>query len=143
MIDLSLVGKRLKQFLDTKRMKINELGKASDTAGTQIYNIIKGKKYGVDKFISVVREVPDLNLYWLLFEEGEMYKNDKVASDIKEKPEYLKMEIENLRSLITYQELTLNVYKKSLEMAVSTNQDLKELLDFYQKLIEKEKRGEG
>ncbi|MBO9698693.1 MAG: hypothetical protein J7604_00720 [Sporocytophaga sp.] len=141
MIDLSLVGKRLKQFLDTKRMKINELGKASDTAGTQIYNIIKGKKYGVDKFISVVREVPDLNLYWLLFEEGEMYKNDHVASDIKDKPEYLKMEIENLKSLISYQELTLNVYKKSLEMAVSTNEDLKELLDFYQKLIEKEKDG--
>ncbi len=141
MIDLSLVGKRLKQFLDTKRMKINELGKASDTAGTQIYNIIKGKKYGVDKFISVVREVPDLNLYWLLFEEGEMYKNDNVVSDIREKPEYLKMEIENLKSLISYQELTLNVYKKSLEMAVSTNEDLKELLDFYQKLIEKEKGG--
>ncbi|WP_028979009.1 hypothetical protein [Sporocytophaga myxococcoides] len=141
MIDLSLVGKRLKQFLDTKRMKINELGKASDTAGTQIYNIIKGKKYGVDKFISVVREVPDLNLYWLLFEEGEMYKNDNAVSDIREKPEYLKMEIENLKSLISYQELTLNVYKKSLEMAVSTNEDLKELLDFYQKLIEKEKGG--
>lgn len=140
MIDLSLVGKRLKQFLDTKRMKINELGKASDTAGTQIYNIIKGKKYGVDKFISVVREVPDLNLYWLLFEEGEMYKNEKEVGDIREKPEYLKMEIENLRSLISYQELTLNVYKKSLEMAVSTNEDLKELLDFYQKLIEKEKK---
>lgn len=143
MIDLSLVGKRLKQFLDTKRMKINELGKASDTAGTQIYNIIKGKKYGVDKFISVVREVPDLNLYWLLFEEGEMYKNEKEAIDIREKPEYLKMEIENLRSLISYQELTLNVYKKSPEMAVSTNEDLKELLEFYQKLIEKEKSGSG
>jgi hypothetical protein len=143
MIDLSLVGKRLKQFLDTKRMKINELGKASDTAGTQIYNIIKGKKYGVDKFISVVREVPDLNLYWLLFEEGEMYKNEKEAIDIREKPEYLKMEIENLRSLISYQELTLNVYKKSLEMAVSTNEDLKELLEFYQKLIEKEKSQSG
>jgi hypothetical protein len=140
MIDLSLVGKRLKQFLDTKKMKINELGKASDTAGTQIYNIIKGKKYGVDKFISVVREVPDLNLYWLLFEEGEMFKETKPEQDIKEKPEYLKMEIENLKSRISYQERTLNVYKKSLEMAISTNEDLKELLDFYQKMLPKGKK---
>lgn len=142
MEELAIIGKRLKEFLDSKRMKINELGKLSGTSGTQIYNIVKGKKYGVDKFISVMRQLPDLNVYWLINGEGSMLRTTApaipAASGLNKSDEQLvlRKEIENLKSLLAYQEMTVNAYKRSLDMAAATNEDLKKLVELYRELCE-------
>ncbi len=138
MNNLVEIGKRLKEFLDYKKMKVNELGRMSDTSGTQIYNIVKGKKYGVDKFISVVNALPDLNIYWLLFGDGHMLKETvlKYNNATSGQSELLIKELENLKVLISYQEMTLNAYKRSLDMAASTNDDLKKMVEFYRSQAE-------
>jgi hypothetical protein len=133
MNNLVEIGQRLKEFLDYKKMKVNELGRMSDTSGTQIYNIVKGKKYGVDKFISVVSVLPELNIYWLLFGEGQMLKENlpRFNNTPSDESELLMKELENLKVLINYQEMTLNAYKRSLDLAASTNDDLKKMVEFY------------
>jgi len=103
MNNLVEIGKRLKEFLDYKKMKVNELGRMSDTSGTQIYNIVKGKKYGVDKFISVVNALPDLNIYWLLFGDGHMLKETvlKYNNATSGEAELLIKELENLTIFVS------------------------------------------
>lgn len=139
--ELSEIGKRLTIFLQSKKMKVNELGKLSNTSGTQIYNIVKGKKYGVDKFLCVAKQLPDINLYWLLFGEGPMQReqNDTSMLAALSDIEALEKEIESLKSVITYQDMAISAYKRSLDMAALSNEDLKKLLEFYRSQYEEQK----
>ncbi len=144
--ELTQIGSRLKEYVSVKNIKIVELGEISNNSGTQIYNILKGKKYGVDKFINVVRQLPDLNVYWLLFGEGSMHRGQPAAGAVvtPDTEEVLKTEIGNLKAMLAYQEMTIGAYKRALDIAGSSTEDLKKMLEFYKKeyeaLSKKEKK---
>ena len=132
------IGTRFKKYLESKEITINHMGKKSDNEGTQIYNIINGKKYGIDKFIKLVRQAPDLNLYWLFWNEGgeknmlrENSSQNNLTTGISK--ELLLQEIENLKSIVGNQNTTIEVYKNALEIAKASIDDLRKMVDFYSK----------
>jgi uncharacterized membrane protein YgaE (UPF0421/DUF939 family) len=133
------VGSRFKKYLEHKEITINQMGKMSDNEGTQIYNIINGKKYGIDKFIKLIKQTPDLDLYWLLWNEGgdknmlRANNNLPQRNNTNQNLELLSQEIETFRSTIAYQNITIEVYKNALEIAKSSIEDLRKIVDLYSK----------
>ncbi|HVD98838.1 MAG TPA: hypothetical protein VNB90_11595 [Cytophagaceae bacterium] len=135
---LKEIGARLKKYLDYKDISINQMGKMSENEGTQIYNIVNGRNYGVDKFLKVIKQANDLNLYWLLWNDGgeeNMLKKDasKIESSEEEKlsRELLQNEINSLKSTIAYQDITIDVYKNALDISKASIEDLRKMVDFY------------
>jgi hypothetical protein len=131
------VGARFKKYLDHKKITINQMGKMSDNEGTQIYNIINGKKYGIDKFIKLIKQTSDLDLYWLLWNEGGDKNMLRANNNFPQKHntdlEFLSQEIETFRSTIAYQNITIEVYKNALEIAKASIEDLRKMVDLYSK----------
>jgi len=81
MNDLEQIGKRLGEFLTFKQIGINELGRQMGTSGSQVFNIMNGKKYGTDKLLAVLNLFPELNIDWLLKGEGKMLKEEVKNAD--------------------------------------------------------------
>jgi hypothetical protein len=154
---LESIGSRLSQYLSHKRIGINKFGRLTNTSGAQISNIINGKNYGMTKLIEIIRVCPDLNMLWLLKGEGEMLLDasseagnaDKAASvsstehqkkinalveenrAIKAELEKITMKHDAIEGAITYQNMTIDAYKNSIDVLSATNRDLKDLLQLY------------
>jgi transcriptional regulator with XRE-family HTH domain len=135
MEELIDVGKRIESYMKLKGIGINQLGRLTNTSGSQVLNMINGKKYGLDKIYILLKVLPDLNYSWLLFGEGEMLKGQLKERSEQEKlnqeNETLKKEITNLRSIVSYQEVAIEAYRKSFEMVNDANDDIKQVMEFY------------
>lgn len=133
--------------MEKNKIGVNELGRLTNTSGAQISHIIKGKKYGVDKFLNILDIFPQLNPYWLIYGQGEMEFPSEVKSTstiteaINKMREYqaenetlkgeldkVKMVNEKLKSAIDYQNLTIEAYKKTIEVQTASINDLKDML---------------
>lgn len=68
------IGKRLSQYLAHKGLSQSKLARLTSTSGSQVFNMLNGTKYGVDKLLSIFRALPELNPEWLLFGHGDMEK---------------------------------------------------------------------
>lgn len=100
---------------------------------------MNGKKYGVDKFIKLIREAPDLNPCWLFWNEGgdkNMLRGNSSPNNntviTNQSKEFL-LEIENYKSIIENQNTTMEVYKNAMEITKSSIEDLRKMVDFYSK----------
>ncbi|MDF2455232.1 MAG: hypothetical protein K0R51_1225 [Cytophagaceae bacterium] len=141
MNELIKVGERIDSYLKLKGIGINQLGRLTNTSGTQIVNIIKGKKFGLDKIYILLQVLPDLSPNWLLFGEGEMLKEsdakltalDKVISE----NESLKKEIEHLRTQLSYQDKAVDAYQKSFTLVTKANEDLQQVMHLYKSQSDK------
>ncbi len=49
------------------KIGVNKLGRMSHTSGAQIHNIIKGKRYGFDKILNILKVCPDIDIKWLVY----------------------------------------------------------------------------
>jgi hypothetical protein len=155
---LDAIGSRLSQYLSYKRIGINKFGRLTNTSGAQISNIINGKNYGMTKLIEIIHVCPDLNMLWLLKGEGEMLvdatgetgstdrppvnmlsnEQQKKLNMLTEENRSLKAELEkinlkhnSLEGALTYQSMTIEAYKNSIDVLSATNRDLKDLLQLY------------
>lgn len=150
---LTSTGERLRAYLEYKVIGINQLGRMTNTSGAQISNIIAGKNYGVDKLISVFKACPDLDIKWLMTGAGEMITgqpaevstddsavqahhlaDEKEVKRLNQEIETLIREKEALQEAISYKDVSLDVYKHSLEALDATNRELRELLDHYKSI---------
>lgn len=91
------------------------------------------KSIGGDKFIRIKRIHPDLNMNWLLFDEGNMlltgrnevnehpetYQNDSAAVEI------LKKEVESLKSLLEAKNETIDILKHQTGIKSNENKQSK------------------
>lgn len=77
------LGKRLKLYLTKKGIGVNEAGRIMETSGSQVNNILNGKKFGTDKLLIIFDKFDDLNPIWLITGEGEMLKNPSTSSENK------------------------------------------------------------
>ena len=82
------VGKRLAQFLSSIKKTVNASARELDMHPSQLYNIVKGKNYGVTYLFQVLRYYKALNPMWLMYGEGEMYKDDNKTLSTKTIPIY-------------------------------------------------------
>ena len=141
MNELIKVGERIDSYLKLKGIGINQLGRLTKTSGTQIVNIIQGKKFGLDKIYLLLEVLPDLSPNWLLFGEGEMLKESDVKVTALDKVinenESLKKEIENLRTQLSYQDKAVDAYQKSFTLATKANEDLQQVMQFYKSQSDK------
>ena len=64
--ELKAIGDRLWEYMKSKNLGLNKLGRMSNTSGAQIHNIINGKKYGIDKMLNISAACPDMDLYYVL-----------------------------------------------------------------------------
>ena len=138
MDELVKVGQRIQTYLKYKGIGINQLGRLSDTSGAQVSNIIKGKKFGLDKIYTLFKVLPDLSPNWLLFGEGEMLKSfhkehPTELEVLMQDNESLKKEIVHLRTLINYQEVAIEAYRKSFDLVNGANDDMKQVVEHYKK----------
>jgi len=146
-------GQRLKAYLEYKHIGVNQLGRMTNTSGAQISNILTGRNYGVEKLFSVLQVCPDLNMIWLLTGSGEMIPGqqgdrtskevpkiaqdssiDKEVKKLNQEIEALIREKEALQEAVSYKDLSIEVYKHSLEALEATNRELRELLDHYKSM---------
>lgn len=152
MVDnLNELGTRLRTYVDFKRLGTNELGRMIGSSGALVSNILNGKNFGMSKFMAIGKACPDLNLCWLLTGKGEMLLDAKVeltehdlldqkqqiSSTLENKflQEKLELKISSLESAVAYQEMTIEAYKNARDSAQASNKDLKEMLDYYVKTI--------
>jgi len=142
MNELIKVGERIEIYLKYKSIGINHLGRLTDTSGAQVSNIIKGKNFGLDKIYILLKVLPDLAPNWLLFGEGEMLRESNSVKNseldiAKYENERLKKDVEHLNAQLTYQQLAIEAYRKSFELAANANEELKEVMMFYKTRQEK------
>jgi predicted transcriptional regulator len=146
MKSLANIGERLRVFLEAERMRPNTLARQSGNSSTQIYNILNGRKYGTDKLIQILEALPTLNMVWLVSGAGPMYVNKIEASSslvnnsdstlLHEKIKSLEKELENMQAMIKLQDMTIQAFKKSSEMAETSLMDLKRIANFYKERSE-------
>lgn len=145
------LGTRLRKYLDFKRLGTNQLGRMIESSGALVSNILNGKNFGMSKFMAIGEACPDLNLSWLLTGKGEMLLDAKVeltehdlldqkqqiSSTLENKflQEKLELKISSLESAVAYQEMTIEAYKSARDSAQASNKDLKEILDYHVKTI--------
>lgn len=142
------LGARLREYIDFQRIGTNQLGRMIGSSGALVSNILNGKNFGMSKFLAIGAACPDLNLFWLLTGEGRMLLNGKT----EEVPQYngqsnlaelknefllkkLELKINSLERAIAYQDMTIEAYKNTLSMVTASNKDLKEMLDYHIKTI--------
>ncbi|HEY0740337.1 MAG TPA: helix-turn-helix transcriptional regulator [Chryseosolibacter sp.] len=116
------IGKRLSTFMEYKNIGINELGRKSKMSGAQIHNIVKGKNYGINKLLNLIKVFPDLDISWLLVGEGTMLKQQQNSNESADKVS---------EDAYYFQRATIEAYKSSVEVLTSTNAHLRELLEHY------------
>lgn len=143
MKNLTSIGERLRSFLEAERIRPNTLARQSGNSSTQIYNILNGRKYGTDKLLQIIEALPTMNIYWLLLGEGTMYLNQGNSAPVEtadtssiDKLEMIQKEIENLQAMVKLQEMTINAYKRSADLADTTLLDLKRIATFYKDRFE-------
>ncbi len=141
MKNLTSIGERLRLFLEAERMRPNTLARKSGNSSTQIYNILNGRKYGTDKLLQIIEALPTINIYWLLLGEGNMYatQSDTAMESVvvdEDKVSALEKEVENLKSMIKLQEMTIHAYRRTSELAESSLDDLKRIATFYKERSE-------
>ncbi|WP_026462256.1 hypothetical protein [Adhaeribacter aquaticus] len=81
--NLEQIGTRLQFFMKIKGMDIFALGEYTNTSAILISNIIAGKNYSMDELLEVLKNIPELNSHWVIYGEGNIFKDDKapVAAD--------------------------------------------------------------
>ncbi|WP_143144161.1 hypothetical protein [Cytophaga hutchinsonii] len=129
--------------MEAERIRPNTLARQSGNSSTQIYNILNGRKYGTDKLLQIIEALPTMNIYWLLLGEGNMYITQGTATSAETENKgnsdeflVLQKEIENLQAMVKLQEMTINAYKRSADLADTTLVDLKRIATFYKDRFE-------
>ena len=89
LIDIKGIGQRFLAFLKTEKKSINGASKELNMHPSQVYNIVKGKNYGVAYFIQILTHYRHLNPLWLLEGRGEMLIDVEAAvMDVSSIPIY-------------------------------------------------------
>ena len=74
--NLDQIGARLRFYMKMKGWGIYELGTTANTTPVLISNIIAGKNYTMDELLKVLSELKDLNAHWIIYGEGNIFKNE-------------------------------------------------------------------
>ena len=145
------IGKRLSQYLAHKGLSQSKLARLTSTSGSQVFNMLNGTKYGVDKLLSIFRALPELNPEWLLFGHGEMEKlsndNENSLTHVPSKAvgDFLKTDFSHNGSAPVKEDTELDELQAMLELCKAEKDGLKKILELKDEMIEvlKNQRGNG
>lgn len=77
--NLEQIGTRLRFYMKIKEMDIFALGEFTNTSAILISNIIAGKNYCMDDLLTVLNNIPNLNPHWVIYGEGNIFKDEKAS----------------------------------------------------------------
>ena len=110
-------GDRLARLIESLELSRNQFGAKINVDQSRISGyIVRGKQPGVDFFKSVKTAFPDVDLNWLISDDGHMFvinANPEMAYDA-EMTDIQKQEIESLRSLLDIQKKKEEKYLKEI-----------------------------
>ena len=72
--NLEQIGARFGFYMKIKELGIYEIGVLTGTSASLISNIVAGKNYTMDELLKVLAEVKELNAHWVIYGEGNMFK---------------------------------------------------------------------
>jgi len=73
--NLEQIGARFSFYMKIKELGIYEIGVLTGTSAGLISNIIAGKHYTMDELLKVLFSLKELNAHWVIYGEGNMFKN--------------------------------------------------------------------
>ena len=148
--NLKDLGARLKEYIDFKRIGTNQLGRMMGSSGALASNILNGKNFGMNKLLAIGTACPDLNLCWLLTGQGKMLLDEKAEETeaaLRDRQQSnkalendflrdkLELKISSLEAALAYQDMAIDAYKSSLSTVLTSNKDLKEMLNHHLETI--------
>jgi len=80
--NLDQIGARFRFYMKIKELGIYELGILTGTSAVLISNIIAGKNYTMDELLKVLSELKDLNSQWVIYGDGNIFKQTGQKSPI-------------------------------------------------------------
>ena len=78
-VNLDQIGARLSFYMKIKGLDIFALGEQTNTSAILISNIISGKNYCMDDLLAVLNKLPKLNPHWVIYGEGNIFKEENIA----------------------------------------------------------------
>lgn len=136
------IGKRLSQYLTHKGLSQSKLARLTSTSGSQVFNMLNGTRYGVDKLLSIFRALPELNPEWLLFGHGEMEKlnndNDNNLNNYSpvQGKNFLNKDLTSNKSASENDDAELEDLQAMLELCRAEKDGLKKILELKDEMIE-------
>ena len=78
-VNLEQIGTRLGFYMRIKGLDIFAMGERTNTSAALISNIVSGKNYSMDELLSVLNKLPSLNSHWVIYGEGNIFKEENIA----------------------------------------------------------------
>lgn len=78
-VNLDQIGTRLGFYMRIKGLDFFTLGERTNTSAVLISNIISGKNYSMDELLTVLNKLPNLNAHWVIYGEGNIFKEENIA----------------------------------------------------------------
>lgn len=78
-VNLDQIGTRLGFYMRIKGLDYFTLGEKTGTSAVLISNIISGKNYSMDELLMVLNKLPNLNAHWVIYGEGNIFKEENIA----------------------------------------------------------------
>lgn len=138
------INDRIKILIKELGLNNNSFAKSLGINPAVTFNIIEGRrtKPSYDLLEKIITQYSQVNIYWLLKEQGEMFSNENnkrlpsQEATHEQKPEEDKAEAEpqpasdtgHLHDIIKRQDEYLNVLKDQLQNASTMNQELMGIL---------------
>lgn len=110
------LGERLKLFIAYKKLSYAEFGLAFEATKGEVNNWCSGTKINVDRLSRLVKAYPELNIYWLLLDKGEMLNNSTTITSVISNSEVPDRDVELLRERIKLLEENISLRKKIDEL---------------------------
>ena len=97
--NLEQIGTRLRFYMKIKGMDIFALGEFTNTSAILISNIIAGKNYCMDDLLEVLKNIPNLNPHWVIYGEGNIFKDENTSFNINENVAFNKNRVKHLHEM--------------------------------------------
>ena len=78
-VNLDQLGTRLSFYMKMRSWDIFTFGEQTNTSAVLISNIISGKNYCMDDLLAVLNKLPNLNPHWVIYGEGNIFKDVNAA----------------------------------------------------------------
>lgn len=93
------IGQKLEEQLSTRNLSANRLATTTGMKPETLYRIRDGSQLpSCDTIIKVKQMIPDLDLNWWLFDQGE--SNLQSSDALKAENEHLRTEVEKYRKMV-------------------------------------------
>ena len=129
MKDKTTIAGRIKDIRKTLKLTQKELAEGIDVSITCICDVEKGKYKPNCDFLENISRVLNVNLYWLIYGQGEMFLDPAILLDLQSYKYYVKTE--EVRNFLWY-------YQRSAIVQHSTMAHFYTLLIQQKQNIEKE-----